>query len=424
MLSVHEALEHCLAAALEVDVETVPIEAALSRILVEEVTAPTPLPPWDNSAMDGFAVVASDLTAAGEDDCFASPEDGSDTPGVVLEVLETIPAGAVPTLRVRPGTCARIMTGAPMPEGADTVVMREYTENLPDGRVRITTGATRGQHIRLQGEEVGAGTVVLRAGEVLSPSAIGLCAAVGRVEVQVARRLRVGIVSTGDEIVPPGQPLGPGKIHSSNTHALSGWIRACGATPVDCGIAPDTVEGTRRAFQLAINCDVVVSTGGVSVGDFDVVRQALIDEGAQMRFWKVRVKPGKPLAFGIIGGRPAFGLPGNPVSCQVGFLQFVRPFLRRSMGDSRPFLPVADATLSTPVKKRPGRAELVRVSLEWAGGALVATPTGSQSSGQQTSMVLADGLMLLAPDQESLEAGAGVKVQLLEGGAEVPGYPW
>ncbi len=423
MLSIHEALEHCLAAVLAVDAETVTVSDAIGRVLTEDVTAPTPLPPWDNSAMDGFAVVAADLGAGVDGDCFDS-QPGSTGPGVILEVLETIPAGSVPTQVVGPGTCAQIMTGAPLPEGADAVVMREDTEDLPGDRVRVTAGATKGQHIRREGEEVRAGTVVLRAGDVLSPPALGLCASVGRTCVQVARQIRVGIVATGDEIVPAGQPLEPGQIHSSNTTALSAWVRECGAVPVDCGIAPDTLEGTRAAFRAAIDCDVIISTGGVSVGDFDVVRQALIEEGAQMGFWKVRMKPGKPLAFGIIGGRPAFGLPGNPVSCQVGFLQFVRPFLRRSMGDPRPFLPVVPATLSDHVRKRAGRAELVRVSLHWEEHGLVAKPTGSQSSGQQTSMVLADGLMLLGVDQGSVEPGEQVTVQLLRGRSDVPGYPW
>jgi len=423
MLSIGEALARCLAVVPEVVVETVSIEEACGRVLAEDVDAPSPLPPWDNSAMDGFAVLAADFAEGTNEDC-CDDTDALDVPAVTLQVLETIPAGKVGTQIVLPGTCARIMTGAPMPAGADSVVMREYTEDLPEDRVRITAAATSGQHVRRMGEEVHAGEVVLRQGQALTPPAVGLCAAVGRAHVQVARQPRVAIVSTGDEIIPPGQPLGAGQIHSSNTHALASWIKATGAIAVDCGIAPDDLEATRAAFRSAMDCDVIVSTGGVSVGDFDVVRQAMTEEGAEMQFWKVRIKPGKPLAFGVIGGRPAFGLPGNPVSCQVGFLQFVRPFLRQSMGDARPFLPVVDATLATSVKKRPGRAELVRVALNWEAGGLIARCTGSQSSGQQTSMVLADGLMLLPPDQGPVQTGSPVKVQLLNGHAEHPGYPW
>jgi molybdopterin molybdotransferase len=422
MLSINEALEHCLGAVLPISTELVPLEQAHGRILTEDLTAPTPLPPWDNSAMDGFAVQAADLGPAQDTDCFAA--EAADGHGTILNLLETIAAGASPSHVVTQGSCSRIMTGAPMPKGADAVVMREYTEVLDDGRIRVTGGARSGQHIRTEGAEVPAGAVVLSAGQVLSAPALGLCASVGRAVVPVARQIRVGIVSTGDELVPPGQSLGPGQIHASNGYALSAWVLAAGAIPVDCGIAPDDLESTRRVFRSAINCDVVISTGGVSVGDFDVVRQAMIDEGAQMHFWRVRMKPGKPLAFGVIGGRPAFGLPGNPASCQVGFIQFVRPFLRMSMGDPRPFLPVVDATLMEDVRKRAGRAELVRVSLSWVDGRLQARAAGSQSSGQQSSMLRADGLMLLAPEQGSAPAGSPVKVQLLQGSADTPGYPW
>jgi len=423
VLSVTEALNHCLSSVPEVQLETIRIEDADGRILAEDVCAPTPLPPWDNSAMDGYAVLDTDLGTATDTDCFSQGENPQGD-GVVLRVLETIAAGSVPTEAITTGTCARIMTGAPLPEGATAVIMREETSDLDDNRVRIHAGARPGQHIRRRGEEVPQGSVVLRRGIELSAPAIGLCAAVGRQTVKVGRRPTVGIVSTGDEIVPPGQPLGPGQIHSSNTHALSAWVRSCGAIPVDCGIAPDDLTATRAAFQRAIACDVVMSTGGVSVGDFDVVRQALIEEGAQMGFWKVRMKPGKPLAFGIIGGRPAFGLPGNPVSCQVGFLQFVRPFLRQFMGASEPFLPIIYATASEDIRKRGGRAEFVRVRLDWAEDGVRATTTGSQSSGQQTSMVHADGLMLLAPEQREVPAGSRVAVQQLHGGAQHPGYTW
>ncbi len=402
----------------------------MGRILTEDVTAPSPLPPWDNSAMDGYAVRATDLQALQtlEQDC-CEPGSTSDPEGTVLEVVETIRAGQVGTRVVEPGTCARIMTGAPVPDGADAIVMQEYTEAISHTphRVRFSTGAKQGQHIRRCGEEVATGDVVLRLGEQLGPACIGLCAAVGRTHVQVARQMRVAIVSTGDEIVAPGQALGPGQIHSSNTHALTGWVHRAGGIAIDCGIAPDTIEGTREAFRRALDADIIVSTGGVSVGDFDVVRQALTDEGAQMHFWKVRMKPGKPLAFGTIGGRPAFGLPGNPVSCQVGFLQFVRPYIRMAMGDPAPYLPVVDAHWNATINKRPGRPEFIRVVLTWSNGRLQATKTGSQSSGQQTSMVQAQGLAMLPTDSSGAKPGDPVAVQLLTdafGGSTSPDYPW
>jgi len=253
---------------------------------------------------------------------------------------------------------------------------------------------------------------------------VGLLAGLGMPRVRVARQPRVAILSTGDEVMPVDVPLQPGQIHSSNTHALMGLVVGAGAIGVDCGIAPDDPAELQKYLARCVDEDLIVTTGGVSMGDHDHVKDAFDAHGAALDFWKIRMKPGKPLAFGIIGGRPAFGLPGNPVSCQVGFLQFVRPFLRRSMGDPRPFLPVVEATLLDHTRKRPGRAELVRVSLDWTADGLCARTTGSQSSGQQTSMVLADGLMLLAPDQGSVEAGSRVKVQLLHGSAETPRYPW
>jgi len=232
----------------------------------------------------------------------------------------------------------------------------------------------------------------------------------------VARRPRVAILATGDEIVRPGEPLGPGQIWSSNTATLMGMVAEAGGEPIDCGVAPDDLAGTREAFQRALDVtpDLLISTGGVSVGDFDVVRDAMVDVGAEMSFWKVAMKPGKPLAFGVIGGVPAFGLPGNPVSCAVGFLQFVRPVIRRAQGDARPFLAVLEAVLVDPIRKRPGRAELVRVRLEHHGGRLEAHLSGPQGSGRPTSLARAHGLVLLGAQASSAEVGDRVAVQIFD----------
>lgn len=428
MLTIQEALDRCLEAVCPVVVEEVPLEGAYGRVLAEDVYSGVLVPPWDNSAMDGFAVRSADLP--GESlDCDGPQASGE---GVVFEVLETIPAGAVARHALRPGAVARIMTGASLPMGADAIVLREDSAPEPPGpegeeRVRLRGGAPAGQHVRRAGEELRPGDRLLASGAVLSPAAVGLCASVGRTSVTVARKPRVALIATGDEVVAPGQPRGPGQIWSSNTLALAGLVLEAGGVAVDCGIAPDTLEGTRLAFRRALGCDFIVSTGGVSVGDFDVVKQALAEEGAEMRFWKVRMKPGKPLAFGVIGGRPAFGLPGNPVSCAVNFLQFVRPVLRRSLGDPRPFLPVLDATLRGSVRKAPGREELVRVHLSWEASGLVATPTGAQGSSLITSLVRGHGLALLASDCTGLEDGARVAVQIYDPGflaGEAPDYRW
>ena len=275
----------------------------------------------------------------------------------------------------------------------------------------------------------GVTAVALQPGLPLTPAALGLCASLGHTHVVVARPPRVAVLSTGDEIVPPGQPLTLGQIWSSNSAALQGYIRQAGGEPVDCGNAPDDPAGARAAFErvLAADPDVIVSTGGVSVGDYDVVKSVLQDLGVEMAFWKVAMKPGKPLAFGTIGGTPTFGLPGNPVSCQVGFLQFVRPVLRRALGHARPFLPVVDAVLVEELSKRPGRAELVRVALAQAGGRLEVRRAGPQGSGQASTFARTHGLLLFGAEMRSLRAGDRVQVQVFDwgfaDGAE-PGLRW
>lgn len=432
MLTVEEALSRCLSTDLPRRTETVPLAEADGRLLAADLYAPSPLPRWDNSAMDGFAVRFADCTPAADTaeqpGCSVHAPAAQPQATARLRILGTIAAGDMPETPVTPGTTLRIMTGAPMPAGADTVVMREHVTD--DDGVAIIHGMPRsGQHIRRAGEEVATGQLAVPAGTVLTPAVIGLCASMGMAAVEVAARPRVALLGTGDELVPPGQPLAPGQIYSSNSLALAAMVRQAGGEPIDCGIAPDTLEGTREAFQraLATGCDLILSTGGVSVGDFDVVKDALADVGAEMVFWKVRVKPGKPLAMGMIGDRPAFGLPGNPVSCMVNFLQFVRPLIRRALGDPRPFLPAVPATLRGSVSKRHGRAELVRVVLSWDGDGLVAETTGGQSSGWISSMARADGLLLLGVDSTGASDGDAVSVQVINPGflsAAAPQYPW
>ena len=429
MLTVREALHRCLATAPPVQKELVPLNVALGRILSEDVTSQTSLPPWDNSAMDGFAVRSVDTSSASSettaaDDCFTEGE--STGQGPWLEVTEIIAAGSVPKLDLAEGEAARIMTGAPVPVGCDAVVMQEHT-TFKDNRVQIHQEARPGQHIRREGENLQSGDLAVAKGTVLKAGHLGLCASVGRSMLTVARQPRVGIVSTGDEIVRSDQPLGPGQIYSSNSATLTALVSMAGGIPVDCGIAPDNLEATREAFQLAAECDLVLSTGGVSVGDFDLVRDAMVSLGATMEFWKIRMKPGKPLALGIIGGKPAFGLPGNPVSCHVGFLQFVRPWLRTALGDPRPFLPVVKARLGFPFRKRAGRVEFSRVNVLLTDDGWLAEDTGNQSSGNPLSMATATGLLLAEEGALDLPIGAQVSIQLLQDhidGISNPGYPW
>lgn len=416
MLSVEQALDRILADVPLLEAEPVALAEAYGRVLAYDLAAPRDVPPWDNSAMDGYAVRAED-TRDGE---------------VELRLNEMIAAGRVGTARVESGTASGIMTGAPMPDGADAVVMVEHTDGAREGVVRIRGKARPRQHVRPRGDDVGAGDRVLQAGEVLGPAAVGLIASLGLSTVEVRRRPVVAILSTGDEVVQPGQPLKIGQIYSSNNHTLVGLVREAGAIAVDHGNAPDEpaalVEALRACLQGA---DAVITTGGVSVGAYDFVKESFAAVGAEMDFWKVRMKPGKPLAYGraITEGRgvPLFGLPGNPVSCMVNFLQFVRPWLRQALGDPRPFLPVIDAIAGGDIADRPGRARLLRVRLTRGEGGWIAHSTGNQSSGVLTSMVRADGLLLLAPDEEGPQAGDRVRVQVfstrfLDG--EAPGYGW
>lgn len=400
-----QALARCLSATLPVLPERVALDRAFGRVLAEDLHSPIDVPPWNNSAMDGFALRAADVQ-----------------PDQPLQVLETIAAGAMPTQVVQPGTCSRIMTGAPMPRGADCVVMVERTRPSA-AQVLIDEQPALGQNIRPQGGDVRTGQKVLKKGEVLTPAAVAMVASLGIPSVLVAQAPRVAILGTGDEVIEPGFPRTPGQIYSSNTLALMGLVRQAGGEPVHCGVAPDTPEGLRHALERCLRCDLVLSTGGVSVGDFDHVKDVV----GSLNFWKVAVKPGKPLAFGDIDGVPFFGLPGNPVSCMVNFLQFVRPVIRASLGDPQPYLPVLQARLSHPLRKRKGRAHLSRVTLSRDAQGWIATPTATQSSGVLMSMVLADGLTLLAPDAGDQSQGAEISVQLIRpdwGSAAQPGYPW
>jgi len=405
VLSLDEALDRVLARVPALPAERVPLEAAFGRILAEDVDSAIDIPGWDNSAMDGFAVRAADTA----------------DPPVTLRVLETVPAGGVPTVEVTPGTCSRIMTGAPMPRGADAAVMIEHTDawghpqSAAMTRVTFQRPATAGQHVRPRGDDVSRGQRVLSRGAALTPAAVGMLSALGRPGALVVQRPVVAVLSTGDEVVEAGYPLGPGQIYSSNTHSLLGLVREAGGVGVDCGIAPDDPAGLAASLTRCLRADVILTTGGVSVGDFDFVKGAFEGLGAELDFWKVAIKPGKPLAFGQIGGIPAFGLPGNPVSCVVNFLQFVRPFLRKMQGLERLFLPVVSARLSGRLRKRPGRAHFARVRLSWGPDGLVATSTGSQSSGVLTSLVLADGLAILPRERGDIEDGERVRVQIARG---------
>jgi molybdopterin molybdotransferase len=354
--------------------------------------------------MDGFAVLAADIQQASE----ATP--------VRLRILEDVPAGSVATQPVRPGTAIRIMTGAPLPDGADTVVHVEVTGQDGDD-VLILLALKSGVNVRRAGEDMKDGEVVLTAGTVLRPGEVGVCAAAGYATVTVHPRVRVAVLTTGSELVDAAQVPGPGQIRDANAHSLRAQVAAMGAEPVVFARVPDTRAAVRSALEQALTqADVILTNGGVSVGDYDFVKDVLEEMGAELVFWRVKQKPGKPMAFWTLDSKRIVGLPGNPVSCMVCTEEYVRPLVRRMMGHALLHRPVRAAVLDERYAKGSdaGRTHFVRVRLQERDGVLHATLTGPQGSGILTSMALAVGIAVLPEETPVVEAGQIVHVQLTD----------
>lgn len=400
-ISVADARAFVLSQVRAMGEETAFLLDARDRVLAEDLVAPRNLPPWDNSAMDGFAVRGEDLVAGGR-----------------LEVVEEVPAGYVATKKVGAGTAIRIMTGAPVPAGADTVLPVELTvEDGGRGTIRFAPGAKlprKGEHVRAAGEDVREGEKVVARGEVLTPAAIGVAASLGRATVRVLQRPRVAILSTGDEIAEVGTALGPGQIYTSNSYTLAAAVARIGALPVYLGIARDTREDLRAKLTDALACDVVLTTGGVSVGDHDHVKEVLEGLGSDMKFWRVAQRPGYPLAFGTIMGKPVFGLPGNPVSTMVSFEQYAQPALLKMMGRARLYPPVVEAILEDEVKTRPGKLYFLRGVLARDGAGFRVRSTGAQGSGILSSMLRGNGLILIPAGDSGAKPGDRVQVQVID----------
>lgn len=408
-LTVQQASEWIQSATPVLDAETASIFDALGQVLSEPVVSGRLLPPADCSAMDGYAVRASDLVGA-----------GADTP-VSLAVVFEVAAGAAAPRALQPGESARIFTGAPVPPGADAVVRQEDTEAEGD-QVRILVSVPAREHIRDAGEDIRIGDEILAVGTLITPSEVGVLAALGRSVVSVHRRPRVAILSGGDELVEIDGDVSGGRIVASNSYALAAKCRAMGASATYLGIAKDDPVSVEQQFRAAMRADCIVSSAGVSVGDHDHVRPVLEKLGCTLEFWGVKMKPGYPLAFGRFGagldgvdaaGPLVFGLPGNPVSASVTFEQFVRPSLLRMMGRSRCFRPAVRARLGETLTKKTGRLHFVRVTLEDRDGNWVARSTGNQSSGVMSSLVQADALLVFPLEASELREGDAVTVQIL-----------
>ncbi|MDD2775566.1 MAG: molybdopterin molybdotransferase MoeA [Gallionella sp.] len=395
-LRVSEA-QHVISTSItRLGTETVSLEQALGRVLAEDIRANRDLPPYDVSAMDGYAVCSSDLPAT-------------------LTIIEDIKAGDRPHLVVQTGQCARIMTGAAMPQGADAVIRVEDTQSLTDATVQIAKTVRAGNDVRPQGEQMRDGEVVLTADTEITPGVIGVLATTKTSQMCVYRRPRVAILSTGNELEAMGEAVDPYKIPDANSYALMAQVQALGITPVLLGIARDDPDELAAYLLRGLEYDVLLVSGGTSVGVHDYVRPTIEKLGVNMKFWRVAIRPGHPLAFGCTETTLVFGLPGNPVSSMVCFEEFVIPALRQMMGHPRRYRRTVTARLAHPIKFRAGRTEFVRVQLSHDGAAYVANATGTQSSGVLLSMAKADGLLVIPSDSNGLAANELVTVQLLDG---------
>ena len=407
MITVEEALERILSRIGTLGDERVALLDALDRVLAEPVVADREIPPWPNSSMDGYAVSSVDTRAASAE----SP--------VVLRMAGHVAAGHLAERPLARGEVFRILTGAPLPEGADAVIPQEDVQ--ADGTtVRIPRPVPAGDYVRPRGEDLRPGDRLFEPGRLLSPGDIGVLATLGRSRVRVVRRPVVGVLSTGDEIVDLGGTVGPGQIPNSNTYSLMAQVRAAGAEPVSLGVARDRQDEIESRLGWGLGCDLLISSAGVSVGDHDFVKAALTALGAEQHLWLVNMRPGKPITFATVesplkGTLPVFGLPGNPVSAMVTFELFVRPAVRRLGGHTRLSRPIRSARALAPIPNPGSRRGYLRVVLGESDGALTARLTGEQGSGILRSMSEADGLAIVRGNT-TIAAGEMVPVMLLREG--------
>lgn len=399
MISVDEARDVILSSIPILPSEEVALLDALYRVLDEDVYSDSNIPPFDNSAMDGYAIRAADVGRA-----------SAENP-VILDVLEDLAAGYVAGQAVGEGQAIRIMTGAPMPQGADSVVKVEETERS-NGSVKVFRSVKRGENVRLAGEDVRVGELVLTKGKLLGPGDVGMLASIGKASIKVIRRPRVAVIATGDELVDVGEPLAPGKIRNSNAYSIGAQVLEAGAIPLMVGIARDRRNDLVEKIERGLEADILITSGGVSVGDYDLVKQVLAELG-EVVLWKVAMKPGKPLAFGVIQDKPLFGLHGYPTSSMVSFEQFVRPAILKMSGRSDLKRPEIQVVLEDRVVKKPGRRHYLRAVLERKDGEVHAKLTSSQKSGSLKPMTVANALLVIPEDATAIEPGEKVTAQLI-----------
>ncbi len=400
MLSVDEALQKVLDTARTRLPEIRPIADTVGYVLDEDIVSEENVPPFDNSAMDGYAVISADILGTSRE----SPR--------YLKVIDVVRAGKDSGKRLDSGQAVQIMTGAPVPFGADAVVMVEQTEKADDGSVKIFTSVTPHENLRFAGDDIRKGQRVFENGHAIKAYDIGVLASIGRSSIKVVSKPKVAILSTGDELSAVESPLPPGKIRSSNNHTLRALSKPFASEVLDLGIAEDNLDDTEARLREAFSADIVLTSGGVSMGEFDFVRKALENIGIDIHFWKVKQKPGKPLVFGTHHDQLFFGLPGNPVSCAVCFELYVIPAIQKMSGFHRPQQRRLRAVTSETIKKKPGLRFFLRGVLKKEGERYVVRTTGNQSSGVLSSLSNAHGLIDLPEDRGDVMAGEEVDVIL------------
>ncbi|MCD6187259.1 MAG: molybdopterin molybdotransferase MoeA [Desulfuromusa sp.] len=403
-ISFYQARQQILDTVPTLAIETVPLLDAAGRAIAEDIVASQSLPAFNNSAMDGYAVHV--------EDCI---------PGTVLPVVGYLPAGETASSPVKLGTVVRVMTGAPIPAGADAVIPFEDCKEEED-QITILRLVKKGDHIRWAGEDIRPGDQIISAGTLLRPAEISLLASLRLATVSVRRRARVAILATGDELQEMDEPHFSGGIVNSNSPSLAAAVREIGATPITLGIARDNLPDLREKIKQGLQADVLVTSAGVSAGDRDLVREVLEEFGMREIFWKIKIKPGHPTAFGMHDNTPVFSLPGNPVSTLLTFEEFVRPALLKMMGHHSVLRTLYRATLSEPLKKKPGRLQILRVALQInQDGELIVSSAGDQNTGILRTLVNAQGIALLAAERDFFAAGEKIDVHLF-GASTVLGY--